>query len=210
MTRLVIFDIDGVILDSEPLHNRAREILLKRFGVNEPVEDMVGKSNKETWEPVIKKYDIPYTQPKIERMQHEIVMQILADENIQATEGLIDLLDELEKRRITMAVASSSARWFVDHVLDYYKIKNRFFCVLTGNDVENYKPHPEIYRKSLEICGFDAKEAIAIEDSDSGQAAAIAAKIRCVGYKNPGSGNQKLDKGFVTIEKMSDFVKYID
>jgi len=210
MIRLVIFDMDGVILDSEPLHNRAREILLKQFGVNEPAEDMVGKSNKETWEPVIEKYGIPYTQPKIERMQHEIVMKILNDENIQPTEGLMELINELEKRRITMAVASSSARWFVDHVLDYYKIKNKFFCTLTGNDVNNYKPHPEIYRKCLEICGFSANETIAIEDSDSGQASAVSANIKCIGYKNPGSGNQKLERGFVTIDRMIDVVKYID
>lgn len=210
MTRLVIFDMDGVILDSEPLHDRARETLLKRFGIDEPIDDMVGKSNKETWEPVIEKYKIPYIQPKIERMQHEIVMQIIAEENIQPTEGLMELLDELDNRRITMAVASSSARWFVDHVLDYYKIKNRFFCTLTGNDVDNYKPHPEIYLKSLEICGFDARESIAIEDSDSGQASAIAARIKCIGYKNPGSGNQKLDKGYAVIEKISDFINFID
>lgn len=209
MVKTVIFDMDGVIYSSEPLHDRARAMLLDQYGIPKTIIDVAGKSHKDIWDPLIQEYNLPDSQPIIERKQHELVLEMVKRENVPMCDGIKEVFDELEKKRIQIALASSSAKWLVNHVLEHYDIKKRFLCILSGDDVNRKKPNPEIYLRALKICECLPQEALAIEDSDSGQTAAIEARIKCIGYRNPTSGNQKLNKGIACIDNLNEILEYI-
>lgn len=209
VTRLVIFDMDGVICDSEPYHDRVRAILLKKFNISEDLGETGGKSHVEIWDPLIKRYHLPMTQPEIERWQHEVVLDMIREEGLPLSDGLLRVLQELHRRNIAVAMASSSSRWLVEHLLEYYRIRSYFCAISTGDDAKKRKPDPEIYTKVLTKCGVRPEEALALEDSDSGQEAAVAAGVPCVGYRNPTSGIHRLDRGIAVIRHMEEFLQYL-
>lgn len=209
MIKLIIFDMDGVICSSEHLNDRARAILLKRYNIPLDIVGVAGKSHKDIWEPLVRKYSLPDTQPEIERKQDELVFEMVKQENIPLCPGVQSVLNELKGREIRIALASSSARWLVNNVIEHYGIKDSFSSILSGDDVCKSKPDPEIYLKTLAKCECLPQDAIAIEDTDSGQASAIAAGIKCIGYRNPTSGKQRLDKGIACINDMKMILEYI-
>lgn len=210
MIKTVIFDMDGVIYSSEPLHDKARAMLLRHFNIPTDIVEVAGKSHKDIWDPLVEEYKLRNTQPEIERMQHELVIEMVKQYKLPLCEGVMELLNELNKRGKKVALASSSGRWLVTNILEYYQIKNKFFSIVCGDDVHKRKPDPEIYLEVLKECSCLPEEVIAIEDSDSGQAAAVAAGIRCIGYRNPTSGTQKLCQGIACIDDIRCVLPYIN
>lgn len=201
--------MDGVICSSEPLNDRARAILLKKYNIPLDIVGVAGKSHKDIWEPLVIKYGLPDTQPEIERKQDELVFKMIKQESVPLCPGVQSVLNELKGRGICVALASSSARWLVNKVIEHYRIKDFFYSILSGDDVCKSKPDPEIYLKTLAKCKCLPQDAIAIEDTDSGQTSAIAAGIKCIGYRNPTSGKQQLEKGIACIDDMKKIFEYI-
>ena len=209
MIKLVIFDMDGVIYSSEHLNDEARSLLLKQYNIPYDIMDVAGKSHREIWDPLIAEFKLSDSQPEIERKQDQLVLEMVKQRNLPLCPGVQEVLDELRNRGIRIALASSSARWLVNNVLEHYDIKNMFYSIITGDDVRRSKPDPEIYLATLDKCMCLPQDALAIEDSDSGQAAAVAAGIKCIGYINPTSGNQQLSESIARIDDMKMIFKYI-
>lgn len=207
---MIIFDMDGVLLDSEPCHARAERAMLRRCGISEGIGETAGKSHADIWCPLIERYNLPVSQPELERRQNALAMEFIKEEALPLRAGLRELLGEVHGRGIRTAVASSTSREMVEEVLSYYGIRQHFCCVRTGSDVERRKPHPDIYQAVLRACGTSGGEALAVEDTDIGLEAAFAAGIPCVGYRNPTSGRQKLEKSCAVIEKMSELLRLLD
>ena len=210
LAKLMIFDMDGVLCDSEPCHDQAREFLLKKFGITDVISDATGRSHVEIWEPLIEKYHLTMTQPEIERMQHELVLDMIKRDRLPLNEGVLAALEELERRGIPAAVASSSSRWLVEHILEHYGILSSFCAVLTGNDITKRKPSPEIYLKTLQQCQTRAEDALALEDSVSGLRSAQAAGIRCLRYQPaPDTVSFETLRPYETIRRIDDLLSYI-
>lgn len=209
-TKLIIFDMDGVLFDSEPYHARAERIMLQRCGISEGIGETSGKSHADIWCPLIERYGLSISQPELERWQNMLTIQFIKEEALPLHSGLRELLYEVHDRGIRTAVASSTARGMVEEVLSYYGIRRLFCCIRTGSDVERRKPYPDIYRAVLQECRVSGGEAFAVEDTDIGLEAALAAGIPCVGYRNPTSGRQELKKSCAVIEKISDILRLLD
>jgi HAD superfamily hydrolase (TIGR01509 family) len=177
--------MDGVILDSEPLHDRARRRLFKEFNITEDerLPDPVGASAPERWRLICELFHLDKDPIAIARYQFECVVEYVKEMNLPCTKGLIETLDEAKKRGITLALASSSPKWMVEEVLDYYGIIDYFKVIATADNVTKRKPDPQIYEFVLKKAGFKPEESAAIEDSQAGILSAKAARIYCFAYK---------------------------
>ncbi len=209
--KLMVFDMDGVIVDSEPLHRKAKEQILVDYGIENAVnlDATVGIANEAFWAHIIKEYGLATDPDKLVLLQNNLILSMMEKHNIGLMPGLSTLMDELEHRGIKMGLASSSLRYFVEKVLDRFGIKERFSFMVTGEDVEKRKPAPECYQKVMALAGVEPSEAAAVEDSTAGVKAAYTAGLTCFGFINPGSGNQDISLAHHSITRLIDVIDYL-
>lgn len=209
--KLAIFDVDGVIIDSEPLHYRAKLEILRSHGLGETfnLKEYVGKPNKDLWTKIIRENELNVNPGDLEMQQFDLILSYVYKEHLSPTKGLVNLLISLKEYCISAAVASSSNRYYVSHVLDYFGLNEYFAYSVTGDEVQFQKPSPDIYKKALQLSGISSDDAIAIEDSTAGVQAAISAGIRCLGYQNPTSGMQDLTLADGIIQELGQVMEYI-
>lgn len=206
--KLLIFDMDGVILNSEPLHENARQMMFRRFGIvpDDTFPDPVGNSSSGFWRAVIRKCGIegePYT---LEREQYRLVAQQIEENQIPPSEGLEELLRWAKAQEIKVGLASSSTRVLVDDALRLLRIKKYFDYTVSGDEVPVKKPAPDVYQRVLEMAGIKAGNAAAVEDTHTGMQAAKNAGIYCYGYKNLTSGEQDMEAADKVIEKLTEIM----
>ena len=204
MKKMMIFDMDGVIIDSEPIHEVARRELFQRYGVKdgESLPNPIGKSCSGYWKEVLQMQNLSGDPLQMQEEQYARVAEIVRRDRIPANEGMIELLKWCRAHHISIGLASSSTRMLVDRILEYLALKEYFDVTVSGDEVDRKKPDPEIYRKVLELGRVSAADAVAVEDSASGIKAARGAGIFCCGYVNPTSGVQNLSEADHVISKL--------
>ncbi len=209
--KLIIFDLDGVVFDSEPLHENAKRRLLTEGGIAEHIDLAwsVGLPNKLLWNNMISKYGLVKSEDELEYLQYNYILEEVIAKDIKPSDGLVEVLQSLQKKGLKVGLASSSDRHYVDSILKYYQIDHYFSYIIAGDEVAKKKPEPDIYLKILDLSGLGRHEAIAIEDSKAGSESAVAAGLKCIGYLNPTSGCQDLSKCFININHISQLTKVI-
>lgn len=182
--KAVIFDMDGVIADTEPLHEKARNRLLAELelDVEKISPTAIGRSKRAFWGEVVSQYSLPYTADELTVREFSFLMEIAKNSGLRPSEGLTELLKFLQSRNIKAAVASSSDRNYVESILQITHLNGYFCATACGDEVSTAKPAPDVYLRAMRLCGVTADEAIAVEDSDTGAKAAVAARIPCVAY----------------------------
>ncbi|CUH91700.1 MAG TPA: HAD family phosphatase [Herbinix luporum] len=209
--KMIIFDLDGVILDSEPLHENAKRRILKEHGIDENLDlsFSVGQPNKLLWSNMIERFGINKSEEELERSQYNYILEEVKEKKIQTSRGLLRLLQWLKNQGIKIGLASSSDRHYVDAILKHYNLYDYFAYIVAGDEVARKKPEPDVYIKVLDQAKLNPDEAIAIEDTFAGSRAALSAGLKCIGYQNPTSGNQDLSPCFVKIDNLSQINKII-
>ena len=182
MLKAVIFDLDGVIADSHPLHYAAWKTLLNEQDrdVTESEMDFIlaGHPRRE----ILRHYlgDLPQDQmDTLGKRKEELYRGSV--HRLHPMPGLLTLFDELEAAGIAKAVATSATPERTWETLKSFNIDQRFSAVLTGGDSKP-KPNPEIFLLAAARAKVNTDEALVIEDSAAGVQAAKAAGMRCVGY----------------------------
>lgn len=179
----VIFDMDGVIVHSNPVHKEAIQIFCDTYNQNVSqsfLENrLYGRTNKE-WIPELFG-DINADRLKELADEKEQIFRDMfsPEENIVA--GIQEFLDQLKEANIPMAVATSAPRENADYILSRLSIEDYFDTVLDSSHVTIGKPHPEVYLKASKALGKEAKECIVFEDSVSGVEAGRKAGTSVVG-----------------------------
>ncbi len=203
--KLVLFDLDGVILNSEPLHDNAKKRLLAEAGITENLDLSwsVGKPSRLLWSQMRSLYHLKLSEAELEQLQYDYILEEVRMKQVPMSKGLADLLEWLKDNKIRIGLVSSSWGNFVHSILNHYNIRHYFDYVIAGDDVERKKPFPDGYLKALHSFQLPAGNTIAIEDSKSGSEAAIAAQLKCIGYRNPTSGNQDLSKCYKVINELA-------
>ncbi len=178
----VIFDMDGVLLDSEPLHYEAVRQILAEQGVDFPLEDYfryLGTTLTSTWDDLCERYPITMPFEAFEaRYNADVLIQYQAGAPL--IRGARELVRRLSEAGIPIAVASSSHREWVEAALTGAGLREFFEQTTAGDEVSKGKPSPEIYLKAAEKRGFDPAECIAVEDAPAGVESAAAAGMRVV------------------------------
>jgi HAD superfamily hydrolase (TIGR01509 family) len=179
--QLVIFDMDGLMIDSETVYIRCAKEVLKEMGVasSDFLPETLGINWVKSREVTLKHCpDLDYD----DYMDRLRVYQdaYLKEHPYQIKKGLIELLDYLEEEKILKAVATSTDRDRAILRLKNTGIFGRFDYLICGNDLSESKPSPQIYLKVLERFGVSNENAMVFEDSYYGLLSACNAKIRCV------------------------------
>lgn len=209
--KAVIFDLDGVLIDSEPLHAMADNQILIDSGIHVPenyFDRFVGVTNRGMWEEIKKDYSLKPSIEELMELQNPLKLKLLEESDLKPVRGILELLEDLKKMNIPMAIASSSPRQFIEKVLEKIGVMRYFTLLVSGEEVERSKPAPDIFLKAAELLNVDPAACIVIEDSASGTIAAKRAGMKCIGYKNESSGNQDLSNAdlIVTEIKKGDII----
>lgn len=195
MINAVIFDLDGVLIDSEPLHCRADTKLLKELGADPPsnyFDRFTGWTDAAMWEAIKTDYHITPSIDQLMKMQIPIKLNLLWEGDYKAIPGIIELLEEIKTVHLPIAIASSSPKIFIEAVVEKIGIKQYFKILISGEETERSKPEPDIFLKAALLLNVNPAECLVVEDSKSGTIAAKKAGMKCIGYQNFNSGNQDL------------------
>ena len=208
--KAVIFDLDGVIVDSEPIHMEVMNSICSQWGKPhtwEEYEEYIGKNDEAIWAQIRKRYNIPYEVKDLIKLYNEKLTEYFKTSNsIPIVKDVSKLLDILRQESILCAVGSASSRVNIHLVLNHVKERDCFKVIASGDDVGHGKPAPDIFLQAAKGLDVDPKDCAVIEDSAIGVQAALNAGMFCVGFLNPTSGKQDLTQANKIIHMMSEIV----
>lgn len=196
MLKAVIFDMDGVIIDNEPIHFRVVKGFAYDIGFDITFQDwqeLIGNKQKIIWTRLKKKYELPQeVEDLVSEHRKRYMNEIQTMTNEKPVEGVDILIKDLYERGLKLTIASSSPRNNIEAVLSMFNLTDYFHITVCGEDVKEGKPAPDIFLYTAKKIGVLPEECVVIEDSYNGVLAAKAANMKCIGFKNPNSGNQDL------------------
>lgn len=214
--KLMIFDMDGVLVDSEPLHERAHREQLEALGLAayQDTFNIIGVSTEEFLRRAVERARqqgaaaaIPPPHVLVER--HFARARALIMQNCQPPSAeLVSTLEALRAAGVRCAVVSSSPRTLVDAVLTAKALRPYFHYTLCGDEVARMKPAPDLYLRALALAQVHASEALSVEDSASGLQAAEAAGVFCLCYAPYGKPPAQAEPTR-TIGSFRDILAYI-
>jgi beta-phosphoglucomutase len=184
MITTVIFDMNGIIIDDEPLHERAfRETLLKPYGINLTSEEYkrhcMGKSDESGYKAIINTYNLKNIDfQELINKKSKIYWRLIQD-NIQSFPGVIKLINHLNQN-FTLALTTSATRNEAEMVLNYFGIKKNFKIIITAEDITKSKPDPEPYLITAKKLQEEPKCCLVVEDSKAGIQSAKKASMKCI------------------------------
>jgi HAD superfamily hydrolase (TIGR01509 family) len=180
--KAVIFDMDGVMTDSEDMINEAAITGLREYGIEpEPVDFLpfTGMGEDHYIGGVARKYGLIY-DPGMKTRVYEIYFDLISG-RLTAFPGVHDLLKQLKVRQVPLAVASCADRIKIEANLAAIRVELGWFhVIMAGDEVQNVKPAPDIYLAAADKLGIAPKSCCVIEDSINGIRAAKTAGMRCV------------------------------
>jgi HAD superfamily hydrolase (TIGR01509 family) len=195
----VVFDLDGLMFNTEELYQDVGGELLRRRGkvfTSDLLDAMMGRPNRVALQIMIDWHSLTDTVDGLIAETETIFVGIL-DGRLALMPGLPELLDALERAEIAKAIATSSPRRFVTNVLSRFDLEPRFAFVLTAEDVVEGKPNPEIYLTAAKRLGIQPSRMLVLEDSQNGCRAAAAAGAITVGV--PGGHSRTHDFSCTTL-----------
>lgn len=189
----VIFDVDGVIADTEAVNAEASiMVFADLFGVKgvqrKDFEQGLGRGAEEYIKAAARVHGLKLTNEQIAQAaqaRQEYFLQILEQQPLPALPGVLELIGAaLEHKDFRAAIATSSTREKSEAVLRSAGIPYKKMVYVTGSDVRKKKPHPELFEKAVERLGVPARNCVVIEDAPNGVKAALAAGCKCIGVTN--------------------------
>jgi beta-phosphoglucomutase family hydrolase len=202
--RGVVFDFDGVIVDSHHVHKRAWKRLLESVGITASEEDLQFILDGRTRDDILRHFlgALDHDQLVEYGLKKEHYFREEAA-SVRPVRGLMSLLRELEEAQLALGIASSGSRSRIDFLLRQLELKKHFRVVVTGDEVQHGKPHPAVFLKAAQDLQMHPSELIAFEDAISGVRAAKSAGMICVGIADADRTSALLDAGAEFV--VSDF-----
>ena len=215
MIKGVIFDMDGVIIDSEPMHYKVfKQYSKEALGLaitDTEYNTFIGTTNTHIFNYLKEKYHL---QQEVADMVAEYETKIeehllAAKEGIAPIAGVDTLASTLYEERFKLAVASSSAQKRIDIVIEMFHMDKFFAAKISGERIEHSKPAPDIFLLAAKTLGLLPEECLVIEDSTNGVRAAKAAGMKCIGYNNPSSIGQDISRADLIIDHFAELNKQL-
>lgn len=182
----VLFDMDGVIVDTEPLHRKAYFKMFKDFGMDvsdEMYATFAGATTHRVCSTLLEKFKVNEPIESLFQVKRKHFKELFySDEEFDLISGVKDLIQHYFDNGITLVLASSASHTTIDMVFDKFELASYFIGKLSGEDFKASKPHPEIFLKAAEMAKENKANCMVIEDSTNGIKAAHSAGIFCAGF----------------------------
>ncbi len=204
--RAVVFDMDGLMFNTEEVYTQVGTELMRRRGRDFPdglKDAMMGLTPQAAFEEMIRWHDLDDTWQELMPESNQIFVRLLEDQ-LEPLPGLFELLDGLERVGIPKAIATSSDRKLADACLTPFDLQRRFQFILTAEDVTHGKPHPEIYLTAAARFGLPPQQTLVLEDSQNGCRAAAAAGAVTVAVPGPHSLDHDFSVASLVVDSLDD------
>jgi len=206
--KAVLFDMDGVIVDTEPLHCKAYYKMFDAVNINVSValyESFTGQSTLSICKQLCCHFNLDKTAETLVALKRKFFKDLfINDSELSLIDGVLNLIKDYHTHGLTLVLASSASMTTINNVFTRFNLDQYFIAKLSGADLKASKPHPEIFEKAAQASGFNISECMVIEDSTNGIAAANAANIYCVGFKSPNSKNQEYQNADISINNFNE------
>lgn len=207
--RAVIFDLDGVLWDGEPLYHEAFNVVLKPYGHHIEITDpqytrIIGASVETAWEWMRTTFGLTESPAALYHAYNEAVLELMKQPR-EPLPGVLELLAELEARGIPVGLASASLRNWVDTTLAGLGLNGAFAATVTASEVSHSKPAPDLYLKAAKGLGVAPENCLAFEDTPSGIASARGAGMFAVHVRVSSTALPPLPEADLVIESYAEF-----
>ncbi len=196
MIRTVIFDMDGVIIDTEPIHHHAFFAEFAELGITVSAAQyatFLGKSTRNVFQTLKEQHQLPQDVETMVQRKRELFNEVFdTDATLDLLPGVRPLIEDLRRHGVQLVVASSASKATIARVFDRFGLGPYFTHRVSGEDFARSKPDPAIFVHAAAVAETPVSECIVIEDSANGVTAARAAGIYCIGYASPHSVGQDL------------------
>lgn len=203
----VVFDLDGVLWDGEPLYHEAFNIVLAPYGrqvTEEEYTNIIGYSVESAWEWVIQRFQLREPPAHFHSLYDEAVLKLL-ERPVEPLPGALTVIRELRRRGIPVGLASASLRQWVDATVRGLGLDEAFDAVVSASEVQRAKPAPDLYLEAARRLGVPPERCVAVEDTATGIAAAKAAGMFALQVRAASTALPPLPDADRVIEDYSQF-----
>lgn len=208
MLKAILFDMDGVLVDSEPIHFKSNCITLEKYCnitlEYEYYKQFIGSTIAYMWKRVVDDFHIvEYTADDLLKLNDAALQELVEKDGYPPIPGAAECVREWKQAGYLLAVASSSKREKILQNIKRLGIADCFDRIVSGMELEHPKPSPDIFLEAAKLLEVKPEECLVIEDSGNGVKAAVSAGMACLGFLNPNSGEQDLSGADYLFESFS-------
>lgn len=204
----VIFDMDGVIVNSEPLHQECEREIFQDLDIvlsQEEHDRFLGVSGSDMWKQIIDRFDLKESVEHLIEIQNDcFIKKLESSKPLPIIKGVKTLIQSLSENQVVIMLASSSSQRLVSEVLRLSKLNNYFTYVISGSEVTNSKPSPDIFFKAAMAGGINPDKCVVIEDSENGITAAKRAGMKVIGFLNGFNAEESVSNADLIVSDFSE------